>query len=121
MSDVKAKMHKFSSNPVGETYSAPADLQLYLRGVLLRGMRGGKEGGRRGEERKGEKGRGQHLLQIFWPTTAPACAEAGKTAYLAPRELIQAMQQHSLGRATFSTPLRSQRCHGTLRIFGNAP
>jgi len=62
MSDVKAKMHKISSNPVRETYSAPADLQLYLRGVLLRGMRGGKEGGGRGEERKGEKGRGQHLL-----------------------------------------------------------
>jgi len=68
MSDLKAKTHKirfllgFAPDPAGGAYSDPPPLELYLRGLHLRGEKGKREeegkgkGGERGREVEGRGG-----------------------------------------------------------------
>ena len=46
-------------DPAGGAYSAPPDPQLDLRGLLLRGGRGGEEGGKEGVRKKEMEGGGK--------------------------------------------------------------
>jgi len=70
MSDFKAKMHKIQfpfQTPLRELTLLPQTLELYLRGLLLRGWRGNME--ERGSEGNGRKGGASP--PIFWPRTTP--------------------------------------------------
>ena len=70
MSDLKAKMHqnrlRLGLRPrPGAAYSAPAEPQLDLRGLLLRGEEGkGGSGGREWKEKGGET-RGPRLALVW--------------------------------------------------------